>query len=404
MEALHSVLKAQFPKPVGHWVVFTTKIAGIDLFACAYAWSQSRVTYFISTTGNTLPSRDTYRTQFEDEFGCVSYKDIPRPVFADLLYDFLPLIDEHNKQRQNILNLERCWPTRNVWFRLIVTIVGMSVVDFHRLYLNKLNRESSLGRTNDKYMDVRKFADLICHPLSKRNTVSWNGKPKGALAIHKDDINSYLKRIENNLGEINRPPTHKQKSRRKEQGNPYTKNCYVCRKYLDKRGITMYHTTQWSCVTCGIPLCGIDRSENPDNPMRKFSCLHEHLMAPPGDPLMCRLTIPPTFPKNHQVPFDSSSGIQHEDGATSTTLQVEDLESDNESSQLELASIRTHSTKGKDIDSLKRTLKPRSTKSKKVDTLTDKVSTGIQREKYKLRKRSAPTRKSKRKKPVSRRR
>ena len=82
----------------------------------------------------------------------------------------------------------------------------------------------------------------------------------------------------------------------------------------------MYHTTQWSCVTCGIPLCGIDRSENPDNSMRKFSCLHEHLMAPPGDPLMCRFTIPPTFPKTHQVPFDNSSGIQHEDGATSTTL------------------------------------------------------------------------------------
>ena len=116
MEALHSVLTARFPKPVGHWVVFTTKIAGVDLFACAYAWSQSRVSYFISTTGNTLPSKDTYRTQFEDEFGCVSYKDIPRPVFADLLYDFLPLIDEHNKQHQNILNLERCWPTRNVWF------------------------------------------------------------------------------------------------------------------------------------------------------------------------------------------------------------------------------------------------------------------------------------------------
>ena len=76
-------------------------------------------------------------------------------MFADLLYDFLPLIDEHNKQRQNILNLERCWPTRNVWFRLIVTIVGMSVVDFHRLYLNKLNRESSLGRTDENYMDVR---------------------------------------------------------------------------------------------------------------------------------------------------------------------------------------------------------------------------------------------------------
>ena len=47
-------------------------------------------------------------------------------------------------------------------------------------------------------MDVRKFADLLCHPLSKRNTVSWNGEPKGSLAIHKEDINMFPKRIENN--------------------------------------------------------------------------------------------------------------------------------------------------------------------------------------------------------------
>jgi len=126
-------------------------------------------------------------------------------------------------------------------------------------------------------------------------------------------------------------------------------------------------------------------------------------MAPPGDPLMCRLTIPPTFPKTHQIPFNSSSAMQNEDGATSTTLQVEDFESDDGSLQSELASIRTGSTKGKDIHSLKKTLKPRK-KSKKVDT-HKKVSTNIQRQKYKLRKRSVPvpTRKSKRKKPVSRR-
>jgi len=122
-------------------------------------------------------------------------------------------------------------------------------------------------------------------------------------------------------------------------------------------------------------------------------------MAPQGDPLMCRLGIPPTFPKTHQVPFDSSGGLQNEDGATSTTHQAEDSKSDDGSSQ----SIRTRSTKGKDINSLKRTLKPRTKESKKVDT-RKKVSTKKQMQKYKLRKRSAPSRKSKRKKPVLSRR
>ena len=134
MQALHSILHARFPKPVGHWVVLKSMVQGVQLLACAYAWSHSRISYFMTTTGNTNPSKQTYRRQFEDEFGCVNFKDIPRPVFADMLYDFLPLIDEHNKQRQSILNLEKSWPTRNVWFRLLTTIVGMSVVDFHRLF------------------------------------------------------------------------------------------------------------------------------------------------------------------------------------------------------------------------------------------------------------------------------
>ena len=99
--------------------------------ACAYAWSHSRISYFLTTTGNTNLSKQTYITQFEDEFGCVNFKDIPHPVLADMLYNFLLLIDEHNKQRQNILNLEKSSPTRNVWFRLLTTVVEMSVVDFH---------------------------------------------------------------------------------------------------------------------------------------------------------------------------------------------------------------------------------------------------------------------------------
>ena len=60
-----------------------------------------------------------------------------REGFSDFLYAYLPLIDEHNKQRQSLLNLEHSWPTRNCWFRLLVTLVGMCVVDLHRLWLNK---------------------------------------------------------------------------------------------------------------------------------------------------------------------------------------------------------------------------------------------------------------------------
>jgi hypothetical protein len=130
MRALHAVLKARHGgHPAGHWVVMRTTIGGVKLFALAYAWSQKGVSYFLSTCGKTSPAATMYKTHFEDDFGCVQTRDINRPEIAHFLYDYLPLIDEHNNQRQSILNLERSWPTRNCWFRLLVTVTGMCVVD-----------------------------------------------------------------------------------------------------------------------------------------------------------------------------------------------------------------------------------------------------------------------------------
>jgi hypothetical protein len=66
---------------------------------------------------------------FEDDFGNVGSKEVKCPELAHIVYDYLHLIDEHNKQRQRILGLERKWPTRNCWFRLCI-------VDMHRLNCN----------------------------------------------------------------------------------------------------------------------------------------------------------------------------------------------------------------------------------------------------------------------------
>jgi len=124
------------------------------VLAVCYAWSHSSTTYFLSTCGSTNPAKTSYVTHFEDEFGVVGIKQIPQPSIKEWFYDFLPLIDEHNKQRQSLLRLEKKWPTKNCWFRLLVTLVGMSIVDCHRIYLN---------HDKQKYekMDIVQFADEL---------------------------------------------------------------------------------------------------------------------------------------------------------------------------------------------------------------------------------------------------
>jgi hypothetical protein len=114
MKPLYAVLNACFKdRPAGHWVTFEATVSGVRLIAVAYAWSQRGVSYILSTCGSTEPAEKMYMSYFEDDYGNVGSKEISRPKLAHLLYDYLPLIDEHNKQRQKILGLERKWPTHN---------------------------------------------------------------------------------------------------------------------------------------------------------------------------------------------------------------------------------------------------------------------------------------------------
>jgi hypothetical protein len=135
MKPLYAVLKACFKdQPAGHWVRFTTEISVIKLTVIAYAWSKRGVSYILSMCSSTELSNKCYMKYFEDDYRNVGSKEVSHPKLAHLIYGYLPLIDEHNKQRQKILGLERRWLTRNFWFWLLTTLIGMTLVDMYRLY------------------------------------------------------------------------------------------------------------------------------------------------------------------------------------------------------------------------------------------------------------------------------
>ena len=138
---------------MGHLVVMRTTISDVPIFSCAYASSKCSIYYFLSTTGNTHPSHHLYWSQFEDEFGYIRWRDTPRPNFYIFIYEFLPLIDHHKKQNQNILNLDKLWPTKNFWFRLLTNVVDMCVVGFNCPYLNSIK----ISATKIQEFNVRSF-------------------------------------------------------------------------------------------------------------------------------------------------------------------------------------------------------------------------------------------------------
>jgi hypothetical protein len=202
--ALHAVLKARFgSKTAGHWAIATTNIAGVEMLALAYDWVQRGVSYLLSTCGNIDVSSVAYRSACEDNFGNVDYKFLPRPQLAHFIFEYLPLIDEDNKQRQAILGLERKWQTKCCWTRLVVTMVGMSVVDMQRIYRSEKKTRNKVlcGQVFNEDATVIKFSDLLCGKLRMREQQKTN------IMQHKSDgTDTLLSRIEKD-GKTNLPVT-----------------------------------------------------------------------------------------------------------------------------------------------------------------------------------------------------
>jgi len=83
----------------GRQVVMKANISGVDIFLLAYAWSNKRAAYIVSSCGTTVQHELPYRTHFTDKFGNVTFKNIPRLSIAHFYFELCPLVDNHNKDR-----------------------------------------------------------------------------------------------------------------------------------------------------------------------------------------------------------------------------------------------------------------------------------------------------------------
>ena len=139
----------------GKHVVMTSTIAGVKLIALAYTWSQTSIAYFVSTCGVTTPAKEPYITEYEDDEGQVQQRSYPRPQLVSDYYDKCTCIDDDNKLRQHHLALEKKWPTKDPWYRLWTTLLGMRTVSFYR-YLQR----AFPARYGE--VTIVQFVDMMC--------------------------------------------------------------------------------------------------------------------------------------------------------------------------------------------------------------------------------------------------
>ena len=284
---LFDVLMARYSKGVGgiagKWVVMTADIPcaeasdprdpskvvpanTIRVIAMAYAWSRRGVSYFVSTCGKTTTCDDPYLSHYEDEYGSVCSKKLCRPWMADFLFKKLPIIDGHNKLRQKMLALERCWPTKCCWTRAVVTLLGQCVVDF--FYAMQYLQSETYGD-----MTILEFADVLVGKL--QGAPGWD---KGSAEGRGSGTASGGRVVRTSKRKAAPKPRQSASSPKKKKLTSQV-NCWVCRKYQKKGRLTT-----WRCKKCNVPLCLVQRT----TPEGRPSCIDEHARACSDSAVGCK--------------------------------------------------------------------------------------------------------------------
>jgi hypothetical protein len=70
-----------------------------------------------------------YDAKFPDQYGNIKVWEVDCPAIVSTYFQMSNKVDHHNHVRQHLLRLEKLWVTENPWFRIVMTIIGMMVVD-----------------------------------------------------------------------------------------------------------------------------------------------------------------------------------------------------------------------------------------------------------------------------------
>ena len=278
---LLAVLRARYPeRMVGHWVVFRATIEDVDIKAVCYAWSNRDTTMLVSTVGNTYPAQDPYVSlcpNFAYDGG--ETKQHCRPDLANVFMKFLPEIDTLNKLRQDTLQVEEKWPTKNCWKKLFNGYIGMSVCNQKKLL------SYYYPQVDGRDMTVRDMAASISSELKTRQRrilpVGLRNEIAGTVSAAR------LSRIASNTKKAV-PPRQQDK---RSAGSSKQRTCFICKKYYKQ-----YTYAVGQCQCCGTCLC-LEKKF----PGRDMTCHQEHLTS--SDPrLICNGVKKVVFPPDSRDP------------------------------------------------------------------------------------------------------
>lgn len=273
MAPLKRVLNARHGRRrQGKWAVMTTTVSGVEVMALAYCWhSSGNPSFFVSSCGSSQVDPDSPKeTQIETGIGTITTL-VPRPKLCSFFQPLLSIVDEHNQKHcKQMLPLYQSWPTRFFWWRLILCILGQSIVD-------ELHAFKWKDPENYQEMSPKEFCEHIVPAGTLRPWPRTNIRGPTAHTRQSEPLNTQLIRIQGPNGDINHEVTAHDAALGRNVGRARNNSCWMCRKYYRK-----YKPTPFCCRQCGTPLCNKDRTGDiaDDGSVRNQSCKHEHFHSP----------------------------------------------------------------------------------------------------------------------------
>lgn len=102
----------------------------VTLYVIGYKYNKKNVTVFIFTeNAGTTECGEPYTAKWNDDFGARQTRKIDRPDVISQYFKIANVIDIHNQSRQGVLALEEHWVTKDAWFRICTTFLGITVTD-----------------------------------------------------------------------------------------------------------------------------------------------------------------------------------------------------------------------------------------------------------------------------------
>lgn len=168
------------------------------ILAIGYKYNNRKVLCFAASknAGSTLPG-EPYRARFLDDDENLVSREVERPQVISNYFKHSNAVDKHNHARQFELQLEKYWVTTNCWFRVITTIIGITVTDCWKAF-----RHAKKGSK----VTISEFADSLAYELLN-NSFEQNDVTSQYISPLKNANNNDIASEDNRSNTNNEQPT-----------------------------------------------------------------------------------------------------------------------------------------------------------------------------------------------------